>query len=218
MTNIPPLPTANDVGLPARDAVDRLSLLSVILLGLGAVLTAFAAFQSGLMGSQLLDAYTRSSQYTTTASDLGTQGDVMQSSSELLFLEWSKATVTGDEEFADYIVDTLMLDEQWEAVQWWIEHGDASGPFVDDNEAWTNPWWDEAEEFEVAAQEAYAEAVWASRRGDTFQLSTVFYAVTLFFAGLANAFDDRRIRIAALGISAAALLGGSGVMLHAHLQ
>ncbi len=126
--------------------------------------------------------------------------------------------VTGDEDFAAYTVDILMLDEQWEAVPWWIEHGDAAGPFVDDNEAWINEWWDEAEEFEEQAQEAYEEAVWANDRGDTFLLSTVFYAITLFFAGLANVFDDRRIRVVVLAISAASLLGGGWIMIDALLR
>lgn len=213
-----PLPPDNDVVVERGGAFDRVSLVSVVLLGLGAVFTAYAALQSGLMGSAMLDAYTLSSQYTTIASDLGAQGDDFQASSELLFLEWSKAQVNGDEVFADYIVDTLMLDEQWDAVQWWIDNGDARGPFVDENEAWTNEWWDEAEEFEAEADEAYEQALWANDRGDAFLRSTVFFAVTLFFSGLASVFDDRRIRLMVLAISAVSLLVGAGLMIDAQLR
>ncbi len=210
--------------LPATPSIDgggefdRRSLVSVVLLGLGAVLTAYAALQAGLMGSQTLDAYTLSSQYTTSASDLNSAGDAFQSSSELLFLEWSKARVTGDEEFAEYIVDTLMVEEQWEAVQWWLDNGDERGPFVDENEAWVIEFWDDADEFQDAADEAYEQAVWANDRGDAFLRSTVFFAVTLFFSGLASAFADRRIRVAVLIIAAVSVLVGAGVMIEAQLR
>lgn len=205
---------ADDDGA-GRGRTPRFELVSVIMLGCAAVLTAFSAFQAGLMGSAMLDAYTRSSQLTTISSDLGGQGDLDQVLSELVFLEWSKALVRGEVDLADHIADTLMTDEQWAAVEWWIDNPEAISPFVEENVGWTNMMWDEAGEAAEEAAVAFDEGVAANARGDTFHLSTVFFAVTLFFAGIANVFRSRRIRIAILVIAGGALASGVVVVLDA---
>lgn len=198
---------------PGRGRTPRFELVSVIMLGCAAVLTAFSAFQASLMGSAMLDAYTRSSQLTTISSDLGGQGDLDQVLSELLFLQWSKALVRGEDDLADHIADTLMTDEQWAAVEWWIDNPDVISPFVDENEDWTNELWEVAEEVSEQADAAFDDAVAANARADTFHLPSVFFAVTLFFAGIANVFRSRRIRIAILVIAGGALAVGAVVVL-----
>jgi len=194
---------------------DVIELISVALLGLAALLTAFAAFRSALKDGEALDGYTQSTQLATQASDLNGQGDVEFANDQQLFLEWSKAAVEGDEELAAYIQETLMTEELWAAISWWAEQEDASSPFVEENPDWTNVFWDDAAALYDESATVYAAAKVADDNGDEYQLALVFFAATLFFAGVVNVFKDRRIQAVLLVISFGGLAIGGITTLNA---
>lgn len=199
-----------------RSRPDRAEVVSVVLLGAAAILTAFAAFRAAIEDSASLEAYTESNRLATEATDLNGLGDVQQATDERLFLEWTKAVNTDDTDLAEYIRTSLMREELQAAVAWWAEApDDVVTPFVEENPAWTNPYWDEAATVKAASEERFEAASAANEASDTLQLATVFFAVTLFFGGVANVFHNRRLQVVVLSVAGVALLVGAVVLVGA---
>ncbi|MBK9178529.1 MAG: hypothetical protein IPM45_02955 [Acidimicrobiales bacterium] len=200
----------------AHRGPDLVELLSVVLLGVAAILTAFTAFQASLKDGEALSGYTESNQLATLAADLNGQGDVVQSNNEQIFLEWSKAVNTGDEELAAYIQGSLMTDDLASAIAWWADSPDEfTSPFVEENPDWVNPFWEQGADLQAQSEVAFQEGQEAGDTGDTYGLAAVFFAVTLFFGGVANVFKNRPLQLVILGVAAVALGVGTAVMLSA---
>lgn len=199
-----------------RDRADLVEIISVVFLGVAAILTAVAAFQASLKGGEALNGYTESNRLSVQAADLNGQGDVVQANNEQIFLEWTKAVNTGEEELAAYIQASLMTEDLAAAIEWWsTSPDDVYSPFVPENPNWTNPFWDEAAALQADSEAVFAAASAADDTGDEFQLAAVFFAVTLFFGGIANVFKHRQYQVVILVVAAVALVVGAVVLVRA---
>ena len=112
-------------------------------------------------------------------------------------------------ESSEYL-KTLMRPELAFAVQWWIETEGATTPF---DETPGNPYTvadlEAAQVESEAAAEAFKSATVAGDVGDGFQLSTVLFALTLFFGGISTVFRKASLSAALLGVGAVSLVAGS---------
>lgn len=187
----------------------RLGIVAAVLLGIAATLTALSAWQAALADGDALAGYTDSNAGLTAATFLYNQGNQVRASDEAVFLEYAAANTEGNTDLSDYLFE-LMRPELQAAVDWWNETDESITPFED---AADNPYEvaeiAEGDEVIAEAEKRYDEGAAADEKGDEFELSTVLFALALFFGGIATLFRRRGLSVALLSMGALALIVGA---------
>jgi len=187
-----------------------IEIAAAALLGIAAVLTAYAAYNGALAGGDALKGYTQSSR--TTADANGYYNDYSQtySADQALFLQYRLLVLKGDQESADEIKDTMFSDELTAATDAWLQQ-------PNDDNAMATPLgmkeyvvqaFIDAEQLTDQANQEFADAQKIDDQGDNFDLAAVYLAVSLFFAGMAALFRVRRLQLVMLGLGGVLLLPG----------
>ena len=207
MTAVSGLPPVGPPPAPPKDS-RWLELTAAILLGIAAVLTAWASYRASLVSDRVISNYSEMQTKVAAANDLYGNADQARAQEVQFFVTFAlEANRTGPEVAGTtaYLLD-VMGPEMAAAVEWWAAEGDAAPatPFVDDNPELENlpsakafagaeAAMAEAETFRIAAQKADADS-------DGFELANVFFAVTLFVAGIATLVRTRSITIGLLAL------------------
>jgi len=201
------VPDTDDAETKTR--TDRNQLIAAVLLGLAATLTAVAAYSAALADGEALEGYTNSTRTLNDANAFFAQGQHIHGVDQSQFLEYADAVYADDAARADYLT-TLMRPELKDAVEWWQETDEAVTPF---DELEGNPYAIEdfgvAHELEDEAAVQFDQGVDADEQGDVFELAVVFFALALFFGGIATVFDRQVVVTALFGIAAGVLVFGS---------
>lgn len=201
--------TENFVESPSEPADGLLQVLAAILLGLAATFTAVSAYQAALMDGDALQGYTTSTRTLSDANAFYAQGNQTTAMDQQLFLAYATARHKGDNDLADYLT-TLMRPELKGAIKWWNDSGSKLPPL--DPSVQENPYevtdFNEAYDLESEAGKLFAAAARADSTGDKFELSTVLFALTLFFGGISTVFRRRSVSRALLGVSGVTLVAG----------
>ena len=109
-----------------------------------------------------------------------------------------------------------MRPELAEAVAWWESTDEAVTPFDDlEGNPYTIAEFDKARELEAQAQVEFDEAVDKDEQGDEFELATVFFALSLFFGGIATLIAKRAVTTALLIVWVVAIAAGSVILVRA---
>lgn len=202
---------------PAERATNRTQLFAAILLGLAATLTAFSAYQASLKDGEALQGYTASSRTLSDANGFFAQGNQTSAQDQQLFVAYVGAIQTPEGEALGNTYKDLMRDELKAAIAWWEpEENTAATPFVEEE---GNPYtiadFEEANALEERAAEEFEAAAEDDDTGDKFDLATVFFALTLFFGGVATLFARRAVTAALLAAGLLTLVVGAGSLLSA---
>ena len=196
------------VEFPAEPADSWRQVVAAILLGLAATFTAVSAYEASVLDGEALQGYTNSTRTLSDANAFYAQGNQTTAMDQQLFIAYATAVHEGDSELADYL-QTLMRPELREGIAWWEDNDDAVTPLDESDE---NPHrvedFSEAYDLEKAAGQEFKAAVKADNKGDKFELSTVLFALTLFFGGISTVFHRQGVSRALLGISAITLAAG----------
>jgi len=194
---------------PAESSSDRSQIFAAIILGIAATLTAVAAYNAALTDGDALQGYTNSTRSLNDANAFYAQGNTTSSSDQSLFVEYANANFAGETERAQYLT-TLMRPELAEAVAWWEATDDAVTPFDDiEGNPYTVADFDDARTLEEQAQVQFDEGADADDQGDVFELAAVFFALTLFFGGVATLFGKRAVTTGLLTVSVLTLALGT---------
>jgi len=192
----------------------RLELIAVILLGLAATATAWAAFQGGQYDGQMLTAFTEANLNLTDANAYYSEGTQTYIEDELIFLRYVEATVEGDDELAIYMRESLMSDQLVAAIEWWETEGtEFDSPFVEENPNYVIDSYVLADELAAATDEAFEAGEEANKTGDTYNLITVLLAAALFVLGIATSFKVLPVRMGLIGIGVLIFVGSTAWML-----
>lgn len=193
---------------PAEPADNWRQVIAAILLGLAATFTAVSAYEAAVLDGEALQGYTNSTRTLSDANAFYAQGNQTTAMDQQLFVSYATAVEQGDTELADYL-KTLMRPELREGIAWWEDNEDAVTPL---DEADENPYqvedFSEAYDLETEAGKLFKAASKADNQGDKFELSTVLFALTLFFGGISTVFHRQGVSRALLGISAITLAAG----------
>lgn len=187
----------------------RLELLTVILLGLAAMATAWAAFQASAFDGKVVEGFTDANLTLSDANAYYSEGDQTYIGDQMLFLEYERALNEEDEEYALFIKDSLMRDELIAAIEWWEEPENFQAyysPFVEENPNYVISSYTEAEALVEDTDVSYDEAKDAAGNGDTYNLIAVLLAASLFALGIAGS-------IRAMPVRLALILGGATIFL-----
>lgn len=199
--------------MPERvfDLGQRAELMAAILLSLATVLTAWCAYQATRWGGIQSSAYATASDARLDATRAHNRAMQLVTIDAVTFLSFTDAYAQGDSAQAEFIVDRAMRPEFLPHFEAWR----ASNP-LENSAAARNPF-DEAylaevlaggDDFEEEAAVALARAEEAARHVEENILGTVFFAMTLFFGGIATKFRSPRIQLSLLGFGMAVLLAG----------
>jgi hypothetical protein len=192
----------------------RLELIAVVLLGLAATATAWAAFQAGQYDGQMLTSFTEANLNLNDANAYYSEGTQTYIEDELIFLRYVEAINEDDLELAGYLRESLMSDQLVAAIEWWETDGiDYDTPFVEENPDYVIESYVLADDLATATDEAFEAGQDANKTGDTYNLITVLLAAALFVLGIATSFKVLPVRMGLIAIGTVIFLGSTIWML-----
>ena len=199
-------------------------MVIAILLGITAVLTAWAAWQSSLYDGNQAQAYTEGNATLadgnerwneasqTIAQDQDTWNQISSLQVDLAYAEYFGDTDTA--EAAQYKIDMIMYsvsDELTAAIDWANTQEEYATPF--EMEGFVDSYYAEAQ---AVMDEGYAQIEDgnnANQLGDKQGLVTVVLAVVLFMLGIVGTFHNMRTKIVVVSVSLAGLIFGAVMMM-----
>ncbi len=219
--------------LERQEKLDHtLEIIVVILMGLTALLTAWATWIGSLHGGNQATNYTTSNNIASEGNSEYNAG--MQSMMQDMIL-WSEisdlqidiiyAQNTEDDELLvksaskmyyklnDNLSEDMAALLEWdfpdgdpvETVVDWMRHpGSQTSPFIDED--FCASYFTKANELLAQSQELLEQGKKDNANGDTYGLVTVIYSVALFLLGMVSTMKGRKNRFALLGISVICLL------------
>lgn len=179
-----------------KESPNRLELVSVILLALIVITTAWSAYQATLWGGiqtfKLVDANAagrQSSELSLIQMQYGV-ADV------ILFSQYINAIHDGDQELADFYFDRFRPDFK-PAVQAWLDTNPFENPnapahpFVMDE--YKRTFSEQAKQLQDRALSSLDEAQQANQNSDNYVLFTVIYASIIFLGSIATKFSSPKL-------------------------
>jgi hypothetical protein len=182
--------------------VDVTEIVLAILLGITAVLTAWATFQSSQLSGAVAAQYSFGIRAADAASQDYNDATAAETADEAIFLEYTKALHGKQTELAQYIHTSLMSPELAAAVDWWEDQPHSAAlptPFAEANPNWSNPLHDAAKKLDVEAEARFSEADRIDALSTAFDILSIILAIALFLFGVASLVRQERIKIG-LGI------------------
>lgn len=193
-----------------------MELMSVILLAVIVIATAWSAYQATLWGGiqtfKLVDANganRKAAQFHVTQAQFSTVDAMM-------FMEYVEALNTDDKKLADFYFERFRPDFK-PAVQAWLDtnpfdNQDAPPhPFV--MEEYKRTFAEQAEQMEQLAQSKRDEAQQANQNSDNYVLFTVIYASIIFLGSIATKFSSERVNQICVMIGAVLFVAVTASML-----
>lgn len=192
--------------------LDRLGVLLAVLLGLGAVATAFAAYQGEIYSGDSLVSINQSLRSTQESSLRAIEGNQELAKDTAIFLEYVRATrPPPDLELIAYYRESIFDDNLLAGIEWW-EDSDALTPFVPENPRYEQPELEEATALAGQARRQFDRAIELDDKGDQFVLYTVLFATSLFLYGIASVSGQLRLKVATMAIGAVVFLLSVGLL------
>ena len=203
----------------------RFELFIAIILGITAVLTAYASWQSALYGGDQAECYTQGNAIIANANQLyneasqaiaedsATWNEINSLRVDLAFAESSGNT--DDMARLQYKLDQLMYENVSEelgaAIQWADAQEEYASPF--EMEGFVESYYIAGNEEYLKGQAKIEEGTTANQLDDKQGLVTVILAVVLFMLGIVSTFNNMKTKFVVTGISLVALAFGVVMML-----
>lgn len=201
---------------------NRMELITAIFLGLTALFTAWAGWIGSLHGGNQATNYTESNNYASMGNSSWNEAsqNLMQDMmtwntiSDLLIEEtFAEEKGNADEvEKLDWKIDQIITDnctpEFADAIAWAMDQAEATGEFVSpfDKEGYQDSYYTEAQEYLDTADELLEQGKADNTAGDSFNLVTVIYSVTLFLLGIVGIFKNLPNRVIVLCVAILAFI------------
>ena len=204
----PPTPPADDPAAVEDARSKRLEIWIAALLGIVAVITAFATYKAVLEDGDTLASFNEGVRINDDATAQDTEGTQQYTTDQAIYLEYIKSEVGGESKVAQYFRETLFSPELEESVKWVEEGGDdAISPFQEDS-PYTRPEWAEAEKLRAQTKEKFEQAGVHDEDGDKYVLATVILSISLFLLGIAGVNRQFRVQRVLTAIASVVLVAG----------
>ncbi len=175
-----------------------------VILSLATTCSAWCAYQSkiwsGVQGARSGEAGAQSRQAARKVL-IANQARSMEAA---IFIKFFEAKQAGDDKLAQFYENRLPAQTKIALDAWWktkpLENA-AAPPHPFEMPEYKQPLLDEAKHLEDAAASIGSQAAAAGRNSDTYVLLTVLFASVLFFGGVGNTFESRRLRRTMIYIS-----------------
>jgi len=188
-----------------------LELITVLLLSLTTLLTAWSGYQAAKWGGEQSAKFSDSDFLRGEAQRQLTKAGQQRIDDLLQFDGWLTARENADPEY-EKLYRERFRDEFLPAFRAWLalkpfENRTVPGPL--ELPEYRLAATERAAEFDRRAKEANNEALAAKQHDDDYILSTVFFAAVLFFAGISLRLDWAPLRIVVVALATVALVGGA---------
>jgi hypothetical protein len=192
----------------------RFEVIATFLLAFAALATAWTGYQASLWDGIQSSNYTQASAARTEAAQLRTEANQYRLADLSVFENFIDASIAGDEEIATFYRDRFRPEFEV-AFDAWI----ALDPF-DDPDAPPSPLampeYQLAADAEAASLDARADTLFregeeANTDSDIYTMSTLLFAIVLFFAAISERFAYVRVRVFLLSVAAVGLVAGVAV-------
>lgn len=200
--------------MSATTSADRqsrlLDIITVFLLSIMAVLTAWCGFEASKWGGDMSIAFSQASsaRIQATAAD-GTSRDARLYDLSI-YTQWVLAEADGNDELRQFIEERFTPHFKV-AFDAWIADGRSElGPFA--MAEYVPPGTAEAAKLTATADAKFAEALKSNQRGDNYSLLTVLFALVLFLTAMSQRENVLWIRRTLLGLGIVVALVGVIVM------
>jgi hypothetical protein len=205
-------PREEEESAPPPRAERRLELMSVVLLALTTLATAWCGYQAARWSGEQSQHYARASTIRIKALQASTRSGQLRVDDLLYFNEWLDARQAGNRPL-QAIYRRRFRPEFVPAFRAWIAQRPFTNPHAVPGPLYM-PQYHSADlarsvTLDAEADRLYAEGTDAKSNDDRYILSTVFFAAVLFFAGISLRLDWRPLKIAVLGMALTLLLGGA---------
>jgi hypothetical protein len=186
----------------------RLEIWIAGLLGVVAIITAFATYKAVLEDGDTLANFNEGVRINDDATAKDTEGTQQYTTDQAIYLEFVKSDVAGDSKVANYFRETLFSPELEESVKW-VEDGgaDAVSPFQEDS-PYTRPEWAEAEKLRGQTEAKFKQAGIHDEDGDKYVLATVILSISLFLLGIAGVNRQFKVQRMLVAIAVVPLAAG----------
>ncbi|WP_235857191.1 hypothetical protein [Occultella glacieicola] len=180
-------------------------ILTVFLLSIVAVLTAWCGFEASKWGGEMSIAFSQASSSRIQSTAAQAQANSARQYDLTLYTEWVLANEAQDTELVAFIEERFS-PEFAVAFEAWDEGGrQALGPFVVDE--YVPPGTMEAVALAAQADAKFDQALDFNQRGDNYTLLTVLYALVLFLTAMSQRVNAAWMQRAMLGLAIVVALG-----------
>ncbi|TDE88989.1 hypothetical protein EXU48_21805 [Occultella glacieicola] len=180
-------------------------MLTVFLLSIVAVLTAWCGFEASKWGGEMSIAFSQASSSRIQSTAAQAQANSARQYDLTLYTEWVLANEAQDTELVAFIEERFS-PEFAVAFEAWDEGGrQALGPFVVDE--YVPPGTMEAVALAAQADAKFDQALDFNQRGDNYTLLTVLYALVLFLTAMSQRVNAAWMQRAMLGLAIVVALG-----------
>lgn len=185
--------------------------IATALLSLGAIATSWSGYQAALWSGIQAMHYSRASSSRVEATREFTTSGQVEMVDVSLFMSWVNAYAVGNEPLQKFYRDRFRHEfvpafEEWLASTPWQNPNAAPTPFTSTRYRIATR--ERALQLEREAEEEFRKGERANDISDKYVLNSVFLAVALFFAGIAQQFHMVKVRLGMLSLSALLLIAG----------
>jgi hypothetical protein len=182
----------------------RLELIITVLLGLTAVVGAFAALKNEQRNHDATFEFSEGIKNFDDAGQFYATGNATFTHDQTLFLEYAKAIEGNDKQLAEYIFTNLMGETLQAGVKWWQGPNTKAKtpeqtPFTSKNPDYGIPQLTEAQNSTNASRSNFSEARKEQDKADHFTLVEVILATALFLFGIAGVTRNMTLKVGTLG-------------------
>jgi hypothetical protein len=204
-------PTDSAVARESAGKDRALELVTVFLMSLMVVLTAWTGFQSTHWSSVQAEQYSRATAARTESVRASNTAGQQIALDVAVFIAWTEAYAEGDARRADFVYERFP-DRLRPAADAWValdplDNPDAPAtPFEMDE--YVVPAVHEADEWLVEADESLDDASAAGTNTSSYVATTVVFAAVLFFAGMSVKLTSRRNRMIVMVLAGIGTVAG----------
>ncbi|MGB7819096.1 MAG: hypothetical protein WBL35_10240 [Ornithinibacter sp.] len=183
-----PKPANEESSTPADDETSTghsaQEIVTVLLISIVAVLTAWCGFQSSKWGGEMSIAFSQASSARIQAASADGEARSATSFDLTIYASWVNAVAEDKQALADYIEERFTPHFKIAFDDWESSGRELNGPFAE--ESYVPPGEVRANELSARADTKFAEALENNARGDRYSLLTVMFALVLFFAAMSS--------------------------------
>jgi hypothetical protein len=190
--------------------------VTVVVLSITAVLTAWSGFEASKWGGEMSIAFSRASTQRIEASTQRAHADTAREIDLQVFALYLQGYAEGNDVLADFARERFTPHFEPAFEEWFasrpLQNPDAApSPFAHDT--YVPPGQVEAVEADARADEYFEQALRNNQRGDNYTLTTVLFALVLFFGAFASRFRSERASWGMVGVACVVLVVGVGLLL-----
>jgi hypothetical protein len=210
----PPPPPPDDTAARRRWEFERrwtgrLEVYIAVILGLSAIVAAFAAYRNELRTHESTLKFNTAIRQLDDANQYYNSGNTVYEEDRTVFIEYAKAIHANDSGLANFLITRIASPQLKGGIRWWEQQKNPPPtPFVPNDTSYGVADYGAADKLSAKVKVNFEEAKKQQDASDRFTLVEVILATALFLFGIAGV--TRRF-----AIKAGTALGGTAIFLTA---